>query len=42
MDAIKTETFSMTFLLFLETIQLSENIHSHTTSQTLFIPLQKE
>ena len=42
LGAIKTRSFLLTFPLFLQTIQLSENIDSHTTSQILIIPLPKE
>ena len=34
-DAIKTQIFSLTFLLFLQTIQLLQNICCHTVSQKL-------
>ena len=34
-DAIKTQIFSLTFLLFLQTIQLLQNICCHTVSQEL-------
>ena len=40
-DAIKTQIFSLTFLLFLQTIQLLQNMLSHSFSEAI-IPLQKE
>ena len=41
LDAIKARIFSLTFLLFLQTMQLPENIRSHTTSQTLLYGYKK-
>ena len=41
LDAIKKRIFSFTFLLFLQKVQLSENIRSHATSQTLLYHVTK-
>ena len=41
LDAIKKRIFSFTFLLFLQIVQLSENIRSHATYQTLLYHVTK-